>query len=871
MAGHIPDEGPRCVRGPPAVAGPGAPPYYQAATSFRSTRIQQTSDHGGSDASAVSPGLRLPRPAASLLRVLALAAVYFAAARLGLRYASIGQSISLVWPSTGVALAALVMLGRGAWPGVAIGAFLANAATPVPLGVAAAIAVGNTLEALLGATLLLRAGGGPVRLDAMPSVRALILLAAPASAAVSAVVGLAALAAAGILRSGATLAGALWWTGDMLGALIVAPLLLAWLGERPSSRAVRGPIEITLLCLGTVLAAELGMGRLLPVPDVLRRLDYLYLLFPFVVWAALRFGSRGASLMTFVIAALAVARTVAGGGPFNLSTGVGTLFAIGCYLGIVAVTGLLLAAAITDERETATETLRRRDEQLREALDAARLGVWYWSAQENRLTWDETLRGLYGLTPGDQVTGYDDFIRRVHPDDREFVEGSVRRALADRGRLDYEFRIVLPDGRVRWIVDQGRVVTAEDGCPIGMTGTCADVTDRRTAEERLRQAHRMEGVGRLAGGVAHEANNQMSVVIGAADFILARPNLDPAIRADAEYIRRAAERTAAVTAQLLAFSRRQVLRPRVVDLNALVEKFRPVLERTLGEDCAVTLTLTPALGSVRADPGQLEQVLLNLALNARDAMPRGGALSVETAEVTFGAGARAAVHGVVVRPGSYAMLAVSDTGCGMDPDTLAHAFEPFFTTKGVGQGTGLGLSTVYGIVKQSEGYLWAYSEPGQGTTLKVYLPVTETAAETATGDEAVITTGRGELVLVVEDDAPVRDIAARALEEGGYRVLVAENGRHALELLDRHTERPALVLTDLVMPEMSGSELASAVARVAPGTPVLFTSGYPDGEILRRGLLAPGAAFLAKPFSPDALVRAVQARTTGGVDRVGSS
>jgi PAS domain S-box-containing protein len=805
-----------------------------------------------------------------LLRVLGLAAVYFAAARLGLRYASIGQSISLVWPSTGVALAALILLGRGAWPGVAIGAFLANAVTPVPLGVAAAIAAGNTLEALLGATLLLRASGGRVRLDAMPTVRALILVAAPASAAVSAAVGLATLAAAGMLRSGATLAGALWWTGDMLGALIVAPPLLAWLGERPSSRAVRGPLEITLLCLGTVLAAELGMGRLLPAPEVLRRLDYLYLLFPFVIWAALRFGSRGASLMTLVIAALAVARTMAGGGPFNLGSGIGTLFAIGCYLGIVAVTGLLLAAAITDERETATETLRRRDEQLREALDAARLGVWYWSAEENRLTWDETLRGLYGLASGDQVAGYDDFIGRVHPDDREFVESTVRRALADRGRLDYEFRIVLPDGRVRWIADQGRVVTADGGRPIGMTGTCADVTDRRTAEERLRQAHRMEGVGRLAGGVAHEANNQMSVVICAADFILARPNLDPAIRADAEYIRRAAERTAAVTAQLLAFSRRQVLRPRVVDLNALVEKFRPVLERTLGEDCAVVLRLAPALGQVRADPGQLEQVLLNLALNARDAMPRGGALSVDTTEVTFGAGASTAAHGVVVRPGRYAMLAVSDTGCGMDPDTLAHAFEPFFTTKGVGQGTGLGLSTVYGIVKQSGGYLWAYSEPGQGTTLKVYLPVSETEAETARGDEAVITAGRGELVLVVEDDAPVRDIAARALAEGGYRVLVAENGRHALELLDRHTERPALVLTDLVMPEMSGSELASALARVAPGTPVLFTSGYPDGEILRRGLLAPGASFLAKPFSPDALVRAVQART-GGVDRVGSS
>jgi len=517
---------------------------------------------------------------------------------------------------------------------------------------------------------------------------------------------------------------AVWWTGDLLGALVVAPLLLAWTLMPASTVATRGPLEVALLCVGTALAAELGLGHLLPVPTLLRRLDYLYLLFPFVIWAALRFGSRGASLMTFTVSAIAVWRTVAGGGPFNTETGGGTMFAVGCYLGVVAVAGLLLAAAVTNEREVATETLRRSDEQLRVALDAARMGVWFWSSVDNRLTWDDALRRMYGLRPDDRIASYEDFLSRVHPDDRTFVERAIRAALADGGRLDYEFRIVLPDGRVRWIADQGRVVVSEQGLAAGMTGACQDVTDRRLAEEHLRQAHRMESVGRLAGGVAHEANNQMSVVIGAAHYILARSDLPAAVRSDAEFIRAAAERTAAVTAQLLAFSRRQVLRPQVLELNAMVERLRPALERTMGQDCVVGLRLDPAVGTVTADPGQLEHVLLNLALNAREAMPEGGTLTIATSMVELGERSVSPDHGIAVRPGPYALLAVSDTGRGMDPATLARAFEPFFTTKDVGQGIGLGLATVYGIVKQSDGYVWADSEPGRGTTIKVYLPVT---------------------------------------------------------------------------------------------------------------------------------------------------
>jgi len=807
-------------------------------------------------------GTQLHRPAVYLLRVAALALVYYAAARLGLRFASIGQSISLVWPPTGIALAALLLFGRSVWPGVAVGAFLANAATPIPLPIAAFIAVGNTLEAVLASTLLVRLAGSAPVLDSMRTVRALVLVAVPLGALVGALFGVGALVSGGLLEPSAVSVGvAVWWTGDLLGALVVAPLLLGWLGDRFPGTGARGPIEAVLLCLGTVIAAELGLGRAIPVPELIQRLDYLYLLFPFVVWAGLRFGARGASLLTFTVTIIAVVRTVEGAGPFNTATAGGTLFAVACYLVVVAVTGLLLAAAVSHEREAATDALRAREEQLQVALDAARMGVWYWSATDNRLSWDDTLRRIYGLEPGDRVSGYEDFIGRVHPEDREFVERTVRTALTQGGRLDYEFRIILPGGRVRWIADMGRVVADKDGKVVAMTGTCQDVTDRRMAEEQLRLAHRMESVGRLAGGVAHEANNQMTVVLSAAHYILARNDLPPAVRADTEHIRDAAERTAAVTAQLLAFSRQQIRKPQVLDLNAVIRKFLPVLERTLGADCAVTLLLEPKLDPVRVDPGQIEQILLNLTLNARDAMPRGGALRVETGHATLPESSGDLPPGVAVRPGSYVLLAVRDTGHGMDSATLSRMFEPFFTTKGVGRGTGLGLSTVYGIVKQSEGYVWAYSEPGQGTTIKIYLPVSREPMESAVREAPREPAAHGELVLVVEDDAPVRAFAARALTEEGYRVLEAESGGHALELLRSGGHRPAIVLTDVVMPGMTGAELADAVSQLAPGTPVLFTSGYPDEEILRRGLLEPGVAFLPKPFSPEALVRAVRVKT----------
>jgi PAS domain S-box-containing protein len=509
------------------------------------------------------------------------------------------------------------------------------------------------------------------------------------------------------------------------------------------------------------------------------------------------------------------------------------------------------------ERKLAAETLRLSQERLHLALKAARMGTWRWDVAINELSWDEGLETLYDLAPGEKVTRYEQFVERVHQDDRAFVARSVEEALQSGG-LDYEFRIVLPNGRVRWVADQGRAVRDDAGELLYLTGVCLDVTERKHVEERLRQAQRMESVGQLAGGIAHEANNMMSVVLGCADYVLQRSDLSEPVRQDVAQIWKAAKRTAGVTQQLLAFSRRQVLQPQVLDLNATVRGLEPILTRTLGESSGLRMHLSATLGRVKADPGQLEQVLINLTLNARDAMLNGGRLTIETMNVVLDPRYVAAKPVETLRPGEYAALIVTDTGYGMDRQTLARVFEPFFTTKGVGEGTGLGLSTVYGIVKQSGGFIWAYSEPGLGTTFKLYFPIVPGVDEVSDAAGATPPAHSDEVVLIAEDEPMVRGIMARTLRDSGYGVLEAADGKEALEIVEARGGDVSLIVADVVMPGLGGREMAARLAQRWPRVSVLFTSGYTGLDVVRRGLMEEGREFIQKPLAPEQLIRKVR-------------
>jgi PAS domain S-box-containing protein len=452
------------------------------------------------------------------------------------------------------------------------------------------------------------------------------------------------------------------------------------------------------------------------------------------------------------------------------------------------------------------------------------------------------------------------WMEALHPEDREGVRLCWRRRLKEPARLDEDHVRLwsVEKSAYRHVIIRAVPVLEGSGEVREWVGTVSDVEERWQSEDRLRRAERMETVGRLAGGIAHEANNQMSVILGSAQFVLRRSDIPDVVREDVEHIHRAAERTAGITQQLLAFSRRQVLQPQVIDLNALVHGAEPILRRTLGERSRLVVLAGQGLGRIKADPGQLEQVLLNLVLNARDAMPQGGTVTIETSNATLTADYAARKPVATILPGPHVLLTMGDTGVGMDRQTAGRAFEPFFTTKPTGEGTGLGLATVYGIVKQSGGYIWLYSEPGQGTTFKVYLPVVGGTPATRPRRDSAPVAIHGEAVLLVEDEPSVRAVLGRVLREQGYHLLEASHGNSALELAADPETRLDLIVADVVMPGLGGRELAARLATLRPSVPILFISGYTGHDVVERGLIERDWPFLAKPVSPDALLRKVR-------------
>jgi len=525
-------------------------------------------------------------------------------------------------------------------------------------------------------------------------------------------------------------------------------------------------------------------------------------------------------------------------------------------LEFLASVGGQIAVAIdrkrTEEELRAAETrFRTLVEQLPAITYVAEFGAagpWSYVSPQ--------IETLLGFSPAEWMADSEAWLKHLHPEDRDRVLGEEEQSQHSGEPFRSEYRMLTRDGRVLWCRDEARVMSGQSGKRNHMLGVVYDITQRRHLEEQLRQAQKMEAVGRLAGGVAHDFNNLLMIIKGNSELMLEHLGATERSRKNAGEISKAADKAASLTRQLLAFSRMQVIQPKSLDLNGVVGEMAKMLRRLIGDDIELNIVSGASLGVVKVDQTQIEQVLMNLVLNARDAMPEGGRLTIETANVSLDDNYARRHAGV--QPGKYVMMVVSDTGVGMDAETQTHIFEPFFTTKELGKGTGLGLATVYGVVKQNDGWIWVYSEAGRGTTFKIFLPQIEEVVRSTKPKLVSRPPGGSETILLVEDQDGIRELASEFLKGSGYTILEARDGSEALQVAEQHHGEIDLLVTDVVMPRMGGPELAGRLANVRPHLKVIYMSGYSEYAKDSRKVADSEKVILQKPFAFDALARKVR-------------
>ena len=936
--------------------------------------------------------------------LVAVAGIYFVLAKLGLMLASINPSASPIWPPTGFALAAVLLGGSRVWPAIFVGAFAANATTAGTLETSAVIALGNTLEGLIGGAVINAWSGGRGTFDEPVRVAKFALIGAGPAPAISATVGVATLCLAGLAPWEKFVPiWATWWLGDAAGALVLTPVIVLW-AESFRRRFDYRELPDAVAVFG--LAAAVGFvafSPLLPRSQYTAPLGFLAIIPLF--WAALRRGPRDTATVGLIITAFAIWATIGHNGPFGEMGLNESFLLLLTFMASVSVPSLALSADVAMRRASEESLLRTQADldrrvkertaeladaniQLSEAQRLANLGSWTWDVVANRVDWSEQLFKIYGVKRSEFGGTVNDFIRCVHPDDRSRVGAAIAAALKSGTSFSHEERIVRANGEIRHLQSVAEVVRNDKGAAQRMIGICLDVTERKRAENALResehnyqfllrgardyaiymldteghvrswsesaerikgyaaedivgrhigvflppedrdsdlvntilttaartgqfegesflmrkdgsrfyasivmdairddegkligfaklvrditqqheakvaidkareqmaQAQKMEALGQLTGGIAHDFNNLLMIVSGYAQILQSRLT-DAKDVQGVQAIRAAAARGEKLTRQLLAFSRRQQLVPVVVDLRARIEAVRDMLATSLRGNIELVVDVEDEVWPVEVDQGELELALVNIGVNARDAMPDGGRITLSARNVVLKPGSAAGTL-----EGDFVALAVIDTGSGIPPELVERVFEPFFTTKPVGKGTGLGLSQVHGFAAQSGGAVTVSSEEGKGTVVTIYLPrSTKVSDEAGVVELAPAEEGQG-TVLVVEDSRDVAAVTTTLLEQLGYRVVRAENAAEALRHLQQGIEID-LVFSDIVMPgAMDGIGLAQACRERFPDIPVLLTSGYSDAARAADGRFE----ILRKPFELVALEHAIEQAING--------
>ncbi len=933
--------------------------------------------------------------------LLAVALAYFVFAKLGLTLASVNPSASPIWAPTGIALAAVLLGGLRVWPAVLAGAFAANATTAGTLETSAVIAAGNTLEAVVGGFLIGRWSGGAKTFSTPAQVAKFALVCVGPATIISASVGVTTLCVAGFAAwAKFSPIWVTWWLGDAAGALVVTPAIVLWAQSERASFTRNELVPVAAVLSLTALVGFIAFSPLLPRTEYSSPLGFLAIL-P-LVWAALRRGPRDTATVSLILTGFTIWATLQHAGPFG-HMGINESFMLLLTFMIsLSVPSLALSVDVA-MRRSSEDSLRRtqaeldrrvreRTAELNEAnahlMEAQRLGnlgSWSWDIASNRITWSDQLFEIYGV-PAERFSGtLDEFMNFIHPDDRAQVGASVSKALKSGKSFGHEERIIRPDGSVRHLHSAGEVIRGSNGGAVRMLGVCVDVTERKQAEQALReseqnyrlllrgardyaiymldtdgrvrswndgaqrikgyeadeivgrhfrvflpeeerkndiadqalitaaregqfegdlwlvrkdgsrffasvvmdairseageligfaklvrditeqreaqvaleqtreqlaQAQKMEAIGQLTGGIAHDFNNLLMIVSGYAQILQGRLK-EPKEKHAVEAIRAAAGRGEKLTRQLLAFSRRQQLMPVPVDLRQRIDAVRDMLVPSLRGNIELICEIEDKIWPVEADLGELDLALVNIAVNARDAMPEGGTITLSARNMVLKPGSAAGAL-----EGDFVALAIIDSGSGMPPDVLARVFEPFYTTKPVGKGTGLGLSQVHGFALQSGGAATVSSEVGKGTAVTIYLPRSrdEPSQHVDEGFASSADFARG-TVLLVEDSREVAEVTSTLFEQLGYRVVRSENASEALRHLqqDIHFD---LLFTDIVMPgPMNGLALAQTCRDNFPDIPVLLTSGYSDAAQMADGRFD----ILRKPFELSALERAIEA------------